>query len=254
MHMRIDNFIFDLDGTLLDSHSEIPEENVEVIKKLILLDKNIYLCSGRHYKDILQIIKKANLKRKHFKIIFSGGFIYRYKDNEDQKIDSDFISNIQSIQGFTFHTKKGVYRYSKKSKICIRLKNFIKFAIRRYNFETNNPLKLDVLKISYISDNCNFPSISHLNCNFFINKNELEILSKNVSKLNALKKLKINLSNSIYFGDSENDIPAMKECGFSVSMLNSDEKTKIVSQDITLFDNNNGGIARYLNDKILSRI
>ncbi|MCU9933502.1 HAD-IIB family hydrolase [Mycoplasmopsis cynos] len=45
----LDNFVFDLDGTLLNSEAKIITKNLEAILNLKALGKNIFIATGRHF-------------------------------------------------------------------------------------------------------------------------------------------------------------------------------------------------------------
>lgn len=66
---------------------------------------------------------------------------------------------------------------------------------------------------------------------------------KNVSRL-----LNVPLANILAFGDMDNDIPMLREAGFSVCMKNGCDEGKAIADAITIFSNNEDGLARWLMD------
>ena len=86
------------------------------------------------------------------------------------------------------------------------------------------------------------------------NGNWITIIPNSINKLTSIKwlinGLDINTNEVIYFGDSTNDIQAIKELGLGVAMKNAQKEVKDIANEITLYDNNNDGLARFLNEKL----
>ena len=82
----------------------------------------------------------------------------------------------------------------------------------------------------------------------------ITIIPNNINKLTSLKQListlDINIKEVIYFGDSTNDIQAIKELGLGVAMRNAQKEVKKIANEITFCDNNHDGVARFLNEKL----
>ena len=72
----------------------------------------------------------------------------------------------------------------------------------------------------------------------------LEIFSRRINKGQGLydicKILKIDVRNSIAFGDSENDIPMLKAAGIGIAMKNAEMDVKKASDMCTLSNNEDG--------------
>ena len=80
----------------------------------------------------------------------------------------------------------------------------------------------------------------------------LEITSKGVHKAKGVAYLahhfQISRRNVIAFGDEHNDLEMLAYAGLGVAMANDTDKIKATADDITAYDNDQNGVARYLND------
>lgn len=74
-------------------------------------------------------------------------------------------------------------------------------------------------------------------------------VNKGVGLANTCKAIGIDRSETIAFGDSENDIPMLEAAGMGVAMENADREVKAAANMVTL-SNNDNGIARAL-EKLL---
>ena len=83
----------------------------------------------------------------------------------------------------------------------------------------------------------------------------LEIIPSHTDKgkglLSVCRAIGIDPSESIAFGDSENDIPMLRAAGLGIAMGNADDAVKESADRVTL-SNNENGIAAALMDIILS--
>ena len=62
--------------------------------------------------------------------------------------------------------------------------------------------------------------------------------------------LGIDINESIFFGDGDNDISAFKVIGKGVAMENASAKIRQICDDVTLSCENNG-VFKYIEDNIL---
>ena len=78
--MRYKLVAIDLDGTLLDSHGEVSEENKQAIKKLKDQGAEIVITSGRMSSSIKEIAEEIGAN-KYF-ISGNGSMIYDIEQNK----------------------------------------------------------------------------------------------------------------------------------------------------------------------------
>lgn len=77
----------------------------------------------------------------------------------------------------------------------------------------------------------------------------LEVIPATINKgkgvLDTCAALGIEASDTVAFGDAENDVPMLQKAGIGVAMGNADPKVKAAAQDVT-DSNNQDGIANWL--------
>lgn len=80
----------------------------------------------------------------------------------------------------------------------------------------------------------------------------LEVTSKGVHKAKGVAYLadhfQIKRQNIIAFGDEHNDLEMLQYAGLGVAMVNGTSAIKAAADDVTAYDNDQNGVARYLND------
>ncbi|MFC6165240.1 Cof-type HAD-IIB family hydrolase [Lactiplantibacillus dongliensis] len=78
----------------------------------------------------------------------------------------------------------------------------------------------------------------------------LEVTSKGVHKAKGVAYLAdyfhINRQNVIAFGDEHNDLEMLQYAGLGVAMTNGTDAIKSIADDVTTYDNDQNGVARYL--------
>ena len=243
----------DLDGTLLNSNKEISEYNQKIIKKLINeYNINFILSSGRPYEGI----KNYNeiLKNNNFSITLNGASI---TDNNGKIILKKTIDEDASKQ---------IIELSKKYDICMHVYNNGKYIMSKKDFPIKSYVQIEN-KINLIVgleniDNYKFnkililgerkileklkKEIDSLNCvhTCFSGDFFLEAVNKEANKGNALKWIcenkKIDIKDTIAFGDNFNDIEMIEYAGIGVAMANAEEEVKKKADYITLSNNENG--------------
>lgn len=236
-------YIFDLDGTLLNSKNEVTKESQEAIwsckekgnyiayitgrgtiktKKFVKdLPCDAYACNNGskiycenkliednsiEYDYAIDFLKKECMNKEFFVVEEP----YKYLNYEDKKIDNIdyFKSNIDSLPN--------------KPIDMISIRNRDGINIDKY--------ELLQFKKSAVS--------------------ELMVNSKKATKLNALKAIanyfKISKENIIAFGDDYSDIEVFENSGISVAMENAIQELKNIATYIT-DSNDDNGIANYIN-------
>lgn len=235
-------FIFDLDGTLLNSKKEITKESKEAIWK----------CKNEgHY--IAYITGRGTIKTKKF---IEGLPCDAYACNNGSKI----FCNDKLIQSNCIE-----YDYAIKFlKNECRKKEF--FVVQEpYKYLNYDDKKID--NIDYFrSDIDNLPcmpidmiSISNREgidtTKYDIlqfkksGASELMVNSKKSTKLNALNAISnyfnISKEDIISFGDDHSDIEVFKNSGISVAMGNAIQELKDIATYVT-DDNDSNGIAKFI--------
>jgi len=251
--------VSDLDGTLLNSEGKISMENREFIKKI--KENKIYftVATGRSKISVEKLLEENNIyDLVDFLITYNGVSLYDMKTNTG--INANFLSKeiIKNIYekytnqdvSFVVHDNNTIY-CSRENKGAIVESNlnkyeriveedFIKILSKDYP-------KLMIIGDSYIIDRIEREFIqensSIFNC-FRSNTEFFEIVSKNVSKGEMLKKLceinKINLENVVSIGDNLNDLEMIKISGLGVTLENGHDELKKYAKLQTKSNEKNG--------------
>lgn len=248
---NIENFLFDIDGTLLNDKSEFLTSEALVLSDLIDKKKKIYLVTGRNNSQLKVISSKLGAKIfNKINIVGCGG---SYISNSKKcKILSNFSKSEQiEINSFAKENSLILFSYTPKYKFIYKklsiidyFKNILKFLLFKKEFCVNyNYVNKDICKYQLFDENV---SLKMDFCSVYQNKNEIEILKNGVSKLTGVNEFKINSKNSIYFGDGENDIVCLDWAGMPVAMLNNDFCCNKSRYFVTTSSNNDGGVSEFL--------
>ncbi|QJR44290.1 HAD family hydrolase [Mycoplasma miroungirhinis] len=272
----LNNFIFDLDGTLLDSSKEINEKTLEAIKKLKKLGKRFSLNTGR---TPLISMKFMSQIEPDFPCSFcNGAIIYDWKnkqmiskttiphDNAKQIIDT-LISEQATTLVYTAHSI--YYKYfvknsewvSKLISVNDKLEDEFKVNIAPIpnDFDVTQH---EIFKILCITDEVNgdmneirsklitFKDIYSLQSNGVI----LDIIPKNLDKGTGLNYIFNNgyakFEDTCVFGDEKNDLPMFKVAGYRAVLGQARDEIKQAAQEMgptwILDSNDDNGIGKFL--------
>ncbi|QGZ97750.1 Cof-type HAD-IIB family hydrolase [Mycoplasma sp. NEAQ87857] len=243
----IENFVFDLDGTLLNEQGKINPQNYKMLLELSKQGKNIIIATGRPLYTAKNIIKDLPTK---FPIIFANGsMIYDLKQQKFIKtfpIEKEYALNIYNQMNQWGYD---LLIYIPESVIGINTFKTDFFSSKNYNHRIGeqhfweNP---DFNTKDY--DLCKFLVIKRSNEEekfndviSFINKIPnvygvvsqppyLDVMSSKATKGNGLKYLfeqyNLDLNKTICFGDADNDESMFEICKFSGATANAFESVK----------------------------
>jgi hypothetical protein len=266
-------FVFDLDGTLLNSNSEISKKNIEAMKMIIQSKNQLILASGRMLVSMKKIIDKyiPFIKGISPIISYNGAYIIDEKDKLiyesiiDKQVAVDLINHLRNI-------KSHRQIYVKDVLISEEENDFIEFYSKHANVDykivkdlndfimqkDNDPLKIlcidDELKIREIENEIQNKFSNKLNIVLSF-KNFLDIMSKEASKGNAIKKISkiynINFEQLYVFGDSNNDISMFEITNNSFTLNNANKNVKSAAKHILPSNDEDGvyyAVKKILND------
>lgn len=248
----------DMDGTLLNSKSEISKENeLEIINAQ---DKGIkfVLASGRPVEAMKKYAKQLKMdKYEGYIVSFNGSQIVDCKTNET--VYSEPLSK-EDVK----------YLFDKAKKLKVTLITYVKEYI--YTTEINEYSGIEakitgmkVKKIDNIDEIINYDIMKfmyvdkpeNIKKNLEIMKNEvgdkyflaisnphfLEIANKNVDKGKSLKKLceilKVSVKDMITCGDSYNDVAMLKLDSLSVAAKNAPSDIKEICDYVSVTNDEN---------------
>ncbi|AOG60598.1 HAD superfamily hydrolase [Spiroplasma helicoides] len=249
--------ITDLDGTLLFNNKYASEEQNEYLINLQKKGIKLMIATGRNWLQTIDVAKTLKIDKFFNKVLCDNG-VYLSDVSSFNPILIDFVDS---------NVVKEIFDKLTKDKIAVFLKNFYnenifltnsfglehKFFSRENELIKNNELKF-FENVSFMFSH--FPIDSKLNI-FFKKlkdiyqenisviwdcddeKTQIHYVVSNISANKGIKSFKflesLGYKNEeiIFFGDSGNDIPALKLYKNSVAMGNSLQEVKDAAKYIT---------------------
>ncbi len=243
-------FFFDLDGTLWDHKSNIPESTKTALCELHEKGNLLFICTGRT-KGFLNV---PDL----WKLPFDGGVFgcgthIEYKDYTfNQMLQTEQIDHIRTacstynilpiLEGPEYmYIDSSIYENPYMSNMLWQYQNEAKSATMDIN-------KIFIQKATCLyspkSDCKGFNKELSSSFNVIAREFVTEIVPTGFSKSSGIKKvleiLDIDVSHSFAFGDSENDTDMLKYAGCGIAMGNATEEAKQAADKITDSIDNDG--------------
>lgn len=257
--------VTDMDGTLLNSNHEVSQRFYAVFKKL--KQKNIIFvaASGRPFysitkkldaikDDIIIVAENGGLVIENEKILLSNVI------TTDKLLDLyNLVSTIKNTYPI-FCTKNKAYILRAPDELVTIFSEYYSEYTLIDAFED---IKDDVLKIAlYHSQNSEkhiYPYVKNLKTEFNVvvsGTNWVDISNANTNKGNAIqllqKHLKIKQSQTMAFGDYNNDLEMLKCAKYSYAMANAHPNVKAIASFETK-SNDNFGVELILEDLVSGR-
>ena len=255
----------DLDGTLLNSRKEIPEETVRAIRTVCAAGKTVVFNTGRAVSELTEQI--ALLPEVRYAVFASGAGLYdirerkyfglhaipahqarrimslaRTKDVMPQIVlpDADVIqaSHMEQLE----HFNMGVYRplYEKAMTLVPDIHAFAESCrepVLKLNLYHADPAErilsrrqLETRELELV-----YSEISSLECS-------AEGVSKGSGLERLCRLLELPPESCIAVGDADNDIPMLRSAGLGVAMGNAPDYVKTAADRI-VSDLDHGGCA-----------
>lgn len=255
----------DLDGTFLDSDSNISQKNIDTVNTLTDSGCIFVIITGRMYCSVKPYLEQLN--NKELVGLYQGGIImdafngnvmYKttMKNSIAQKIYSDAVRLGLNVQAYTddvyienYDEYTQLYEKMTRSKATLvdslddiinkgellkllintsegKVKQYYDYFMHKYSND-----------VSVVSSGKHFIEFTHPDAN---KGHALEIIAKRYG---------VDRKEIIAFGDHYNDIPMLKFAGMGVAMGNAVQKLKDSADFVTL-SNDEDGFAYAIN-KIL---
>ena len=267
-------FAFDIDGTLLDSKSKVPDSSIEALKKLDDAGIKVVLASGRVFSSVkynqnLLNIKGPIVATNGSLISLDGRDIYKTYPLEEDKLkqlyefcisnkldfhiydDENYYTNrvnLEKIKHLEIDNNYGmnyqvnlIYKNDPISYLIENNKKAVKFQIS--GIDDNDLSRNEIVKIL----NNDFSDSLYITSSGF---SQLEIGNKNATKWSSIEEicgiLGINKNEVAAIGDAHNDIPMVSNAEFGFAMGNAKEELKEVA-DVIVADNESSGILEAVN-------
>lgn len=265
--------VSDLDETLLDSHSNIPEANIEAIKKLKDLGIKFVPASGRGYASIQGTLEDLGLKdqENEYIISFNGSAITENKGNKllhEVTVPKEYVKELVK-RGIDLdiplhvYTTDQVYIY----KIPEMERKFLDNKMDYVEVDEDELNKIveenDIVKVLYISTDFDYLKeiekqmedlLDEIDITFSSNR-YIEFNRKGINKGAGLHYLidllGIKPEEVIAIGDNFNDLPMLLEAGLAVGVNNVVDGMKEYCDYITEKDHNEGAVAEVIDKFIL---
>ena len=234
--------VTDMDGTLLNSNHEVSSRFFTVFKEL--LEQNILFvaASGRPYYSIVDKLKQ--IKDDIIVVAENGGLVIK---NENVMLSNiinpnrlaqlyTIVSNIKDTYPI-FCTKHKAYMLRASDDL---IKTFSEYYCSYTIIDSFDEIKDDVIKIALYheinSEKYIFPFLKHLQpeLSVVVSGNHWVDISESISNkghaITMLQKLlNIKPSETMAFGDYNNDLELLKCAKYSYAMSNAHENIKAIA-------------------------
>ncbi|MFN3691670.1 MAG: HAD family hydrolase [Fervidobacterium sp.] len=269
--------ITDLDGTLLNDEKHIPKENIIALREAMSKGIHVSVATGRNFHSAKRYIEELGLD---VPVIFqNGAFIYQwmedkvlYRSDLKAQIAQEVIETARKYGIFyilyiDFLSEKDMYidkdyegeflNYLEQNKWRI---NYVDDVIK-YLYA-----KEHVAEVALVGDEEKIKKVINESLKGFENETSVvknnkiisetfyEIFGPNSSKEESfeflLKHFNVKPEETMYLGDSYNDIGMLKRVGFPVVMENAHSDVKIYGKYVTK-SNNEAGVAYVVKKLVL---
>ncbi len=262
--------LIDLDGTALYDWETITDKTIDTINDIKKLGHEICIATGRPYRSSKVFYDKLNLKTPI--INYNGALIHHPYDTHFDEITREinlyhilkvFDDIGHLIENAFCEYYEDIYLYKACEDIMPLIHpeggNLILGSFKEtLHINPNGFILLtypDTYKAveDYLSKH--FRGILNFRNWGGDYPQIIEMYTPETNKGNAMKLLssyfKISLTNTIAFGDGDNDYEMIKDAGIGVAMENAVDKVKKVAKHITLSNKENGVshfLSQYFND------
>lgn len=280
--------VTDMDGTFLNSLGEIPEENLDAVKRAINKGVEFAIVTGRPYVSVKKLLessglscfvigcngaqvtdKKGSLVKAHYLNRDSLLEIISLVESEDiyyQLYDDNYIytkSRIKLLKMLKHYSGKSIKGHVTVNRIIKGIKRlfFVEVRVKSdlmgfASEEGRNFYKIQIDSLNHEKlDSVRMNLISRIqdiditSSNYF----NLEIGPKNITKGTAVKELAalrgFKPEEIIAMGDNLNDIPMLEYAGCGVAMGNAEPEVKDRAGFITK-ENDEFGVAYAIDELI----
>lgn len=265
--------VFDLDGTLYDSHKHIDKDTVYKIIELEQKGIVVGIVTGRFYEELDEVIEKLKLREYNGFVASSNGLeIHDFLDGKIKcftRLSKDEVKELVE-EAKKHHMISYVWQNGRYSMFDISFMNGLKKlasaipfdehyikALRETEFEKSISLEVPLydkvcfaglpilkLKKSILKQ---YPEYRF----YDVGRLGTELCKKDVGKLEAIqficRKKNTSIDCVMAFGDNGNDVNLLASCGYGVAMRNGSAQAKKAAKYISDYTNNEQGVLRFIN-------
>lgn len=265
--------VFDLDGTLYDSHKHIDKDTIHKIIELEQKGIVVGIVTGRFYEELDEVIEKLKLREYNGFVASSNGLeIYDFLDGKIKcftRLSKDEVKELIE-EAKKHHMISYVWQNGRYSMFDISFMNGLKKlasvipfnvhyirALRETEFEKSISLEVPLYdKVCFAG----LPILKlkksilkqHPEYRFYdVGRLGTELCKKDVGKLEAIqficRKKNTSIDCVMTFGDNGNDVDLLASCGYGVAMKNGSAQAKKAAKYISDYSNNEQGVFRFIN-------
>lgn len=265
--------VFDLDGTLYDSHKHIDKDTVYKIIELEQKGVVVGIVTGRFYEELDEVIEKLKLREYNGFVASSNGLeIHDFLDGKIKcftRLSKDEVKELVE-EAKKHHMISYVWQNGRYSMFDISFMNGLKKlasaipfdehyikALRETEFEKSISLEVPLYdKVCFAG----LPILKlkksilkqHPEYRFYdVGRLGTELCKKDVGKLEAIqficRKKNTSIDCVMAFGDNGNDVNLLASCGYGVAMRNGSAQAKKAAKYISDYTNNEQGVLRFIN-------
>lgn len=265
--------VFDLDGTLYDSHKHIDKDTVHKIIELEQKGIVVGIVTGRFYEELDEVIEKLKLREHNGFVASSNGLeIHDFLDGKIKcftRLSKDEVKELIE-EAKKHHMICYVWQNGRYSMFDISFMNGLKKlasvipfnvhyirALRETEFEKSISLEVPLYdKVCFAG----LPILKlkksilkqHPEYRFYdVGRLGTELCKKDVGKLEAIqficRKKNTSIDCVMAFGDNGNDVDLLASCGYGVAMKNGSAQAKKAAKYISDYTNNEQGVLRFIN-------
>lgn len=265
--------VFDLDGTLYDSHKHIDKDTVYKIIELEQKGIVVGIVTGRFYEELDEVIEKLKLREYNGFVASSNGLeIHDFLDGKIKcftRLSKDEVKELVE-EAKKHHMISYVWQNGRYSMFDISFMNGLKKlasaipfdehyikALRETEFEKSISLEVPLYdKVCFVG----LPILKlkksilkqHPEYRFYdVGRLGTELCKKDVGKLEAIqficRKKNTSIDCVMAFGDNGNDVNLLASCGYGVAMRNGSAQAKKAAKYISDYTNNEQGVLRFIN-------
>lgn len=244
----------DMDGTLLNSESQVSDRFFELFEELEKHDIHFVAASGRQYHSI--VAKLQNI-RDNITIIAENGAITRRREEEllitplPGHIINETVSLLRSVEDayIVLCGKERAYIETDNTAFLDMFKEYYYEYAQvpdLTEIKDDEPLKIAVYSFDGSEKNI-YPHVRHLEDSLQVKvsgENWLDLSSMDANKGHALQELQkllgIKKEETLVFGDYNNDLEMMEQAYFSYAMKNAHPNVLNTARYQTLSNDENG--------------
>ena len=261
--------VFDLDGTLYDSHKHIDKDTVHKIIELEQKGILVGIVTGRFYEELNEVIRVLKLREFQCFVASSNGLeIHDFSDGETKSFTrlskdevKDIVKEAKKYHLISYVWQNGGYTMFGVSVMNIIKKIFSLIPLNSHYIKSLQKTKFeaDVVLNEALYDKVCFAGIQidklkkqHPEYRFYdVGSFGTELCKKDVGKLEAIRyicqKKDVSISSVMAFGDNGNDVDLLASCGYGVAMKNGSAQAKKVAKYISDYTNNESGVLQFMN-------